>query len=724
MRRRLLGLSATVFWVVMFCVIGAGVNLFAQDSSYALRFGVYGGYALNNHLAEFTKIEGTQSCCLGFNGGSGKGIAIGLLAEKQLSEVFLMNLRLNYVQLNGNMTTPEATTILLGEQNSAGVFEHRLDAKLAVGGIEPLLGFRILDNILLYEGLRVGFFLSKQYEQKEQIVQPSGVGTFADGNGQDTRKRTRNEFSGNIPTVNALQMSAVLGLSMEFPLKKNGGLYLAPELWYDFGLTNITPRSEKSNWSVNSWRFGLALKFGTPFVNEPEQERRQQRFIDTLRLPKPSIASEEFVKGESITRYDTLLSEEAQRITTFIRRTDTLFVPLPPAQVGATIHLVGIDEKGNEVAVRSLRVEEFLTSYSTPLLRYIFFEENASEIPARYKRLDASGIGAFRLRDVDASDKLATYYQILNIVGKRLKDNPQSRLRITGCTQDIRAEKGNIALARQRAQAVQNYLNTVWGIEEKRLEIEARELPLLASNSQTTDGAEENRRVELYSDNAYILAPLTNTDTARGVAPAGIRFMPHVSHSTSTVGWRFAVQQGTRLLKSFEAKGEVPRYLYWNPAQEKTELPSNDVQLEYRFEVQTTQGSAHAVGNIDVEQISISRKRTEGRSDKEIDRFSLILFPVRSAELGEENVRLLQAVKNRIQVDSRVSIRGYADRSGDAMVNRQLAENRARNTAEALNLRDSASVSGESLLYLFDNNLPEGRFYCRTVDILVETPVR
>ena len=36
--------------------------------------------------------------------------------------------------------------------------------------------------------------------------------------------------------------------------------------------------------------------------------------------------------------------------------------------------------------------------------------------------------------------------------------------------------------------------------------------------------------------------------------------------------------------------------------------------------------------------------------------------------------------------------------------------------------KDNAKGLGESVL-LYDNDIPEGRFYCRTVEVILETPL-
>jgi outer membrane protein OmpA-like peptidoglycan-associated protein len=69
-------------------------------------------------------------------------------------------------------------------------------------------------------------------------------------------------------------------------------------------------------------------------------------------------------------------------------------------------------------------------------------------------------------------------------------------------------------------------------------------------------------------------------------------------------------------------------------------------------------------------------------------------------------------------------VNGYTDKLGDEEINERISERRARSVARRLNI-PGAKVEGlgESEL-LYDNDLPEGRYYCRTVQIIIETPVK
>ena len=88
-----------------------------------------------------------------------------------------------------------------------------------------------------------------------------------------------------------------------------------------------------------------------------------------------------------------------------------------------------------------------------------------------------------------------------------------------------------------------------------------------------------------------------------------------------------------------------------------------------------------------------------------------------------------QFVKDAIKSTSQTTITGTTDRLGEADYNIELSKSRALSVRDyllsiqpTLQLKEVKGI-GASILP-FDNNVPEGRYYCRTVSIEVKTPVR
>jgi outer membrane protein OmpA-like peptidoglycan-associated protein len=92
-------------------------------------------------------------------------------------------------------------------------------------------------------------------------------------------------------------------------------------------------------------------------------------------------------------------------------------------------------------------------------------------------------------------------------------------------------------------------------------------------------------------------------------------------------------------------------------------------------------------------------------------------------KLSGRNKNFDDVVKNRVRPKSSIVITGYSDKMGEARANQRISDARAKEVSRLMKL-SGAKVRGvgESDL-LYDNDLPEGRFYCRTVVITIETAV-
>ena len=101
---------------------------------------------------------------------------------------------------------------------------------------------------------------------------------------------------------------------------------------------------------------------------------------------------------------------------------------------------------------------------------------------------------------------------------------------------------------------------------------------------------------------------------------------------------------------------------------------------------------------------------------------SLILFGFDRADISADNQALIDQVKQNITSRSMVKVVGYSDKVGEATYNQSLSERRAKAVASALSAERTSTLGVGESLPLYDNQTPEGRFYSRTVEIIVETP--
>jgi outer membrane protein OmpA-like peptidoglycan-associated protein len=335
---------------------------------------------------------------------------------------------------------------------------------------------------------------------------------------------------------------------------------------------------------------------------------------------------------------------------------------------------------------------------------------------------------------------------VLNIIGERLRKFPKATLSIHGCTDGFTAERDKADVAKKRGRVVMRYLKDIWKIEESRLKlVENTTQPVTPSVPlNDIDKQAENRRVELRSDNPQVLANITLIDTVRRVSPPTVRFRTELAHIDSVRSWRLLVWQGGRIVKEMTGKYAIPQTLEWRV--DERELATlhldGNIQanagetikpLEYMLSCVDSEGDTHRSQTKTLpietrtEEKNSARTRTSSFfAGKLVERFNLILFDFAKSNITDAQTPMMNLMKTRITPRSIVRVDGFTDRTGDNEFNRKLSLQRALGVAQALSFtpeQQQSNVMGYgSSLELYNNDLPEGRFYSRTVRVIVETP--
>ncbi|MGE3799692.1 MAG: OmpA family protein [Candidatus Kapaibacterium sp.] len=645
------------------------------------RIGFYGGLGLNLHAGSFFGIPEAPACCLNdstaFGGDLGFGFGGGFLFELPLSPKWFMEFRAGYSSVGANLKTQaNIGPVLVGESDTAsGISEYLLDAGLSEIGGSATIGWRPISAPVTFRlGPQVGFFVGKSFTQQEELTEPSsGAFIMPDG----SVSRIRNQASGDIAKT-TFQVNALLGVDYELPMNADRTLLLVPELTYSFP---FAPVRSDLDWYVHQIRAGVALKYSFP-------------------LPKPVPP---------------------------IPPSETPAEPPPPPSlpvIAANVKAVGVTRAGVEEEILQITVEEFINTQTHAMLNYIFFEENSSTIPTRYVQYGGDASSKFNYDMLRDQGTLAVYHQILNIIGARMKADPAAKITLTGTNANEGVEEGNRALSKGRAESVKNYLTERWGIEPGRIDLKDRNLPSLPSNPDSTDGDQENRRVEIVSNRESLLEPVTTDDTLRTVDPPTIRVKTNYTADAGIENWSLQIRQGPQLLKEYSGEGNVPEKFDWNIEEDPSNIPRRQQPLTMVLSLRDGQGQTEsAVTQLPVEQITIQRKRQDTLDDIVYDRFNLITFEFNSAKLSPPSKKIAKEIRDRIKAESTVKIVGYSDRLGEAEHNLKLSTERAQNTAKELRVPVENAVGGGENTELYNNDLPEGRFYSRTVGIVIETPV-
>lgn len=380
-----------------------------------------------------------------------------------------------------------------------------------------------------------------------------------------------------------------------------------------------------------------------------------------------------------------------------------------------------------------LVMEQFQTWDLYPLLNYVFFDLGSSELDSRYKLFrNSAQTGNFTDTTI-AGGTLDKYYHILNIYGYRLNKFPDATINIVGCNDGTTAEEKRAGLSAERAQNVFNYLKDVWNIDEKRMNIVIKNKPDVVSNLKDSLGIVENRRVEIQSKEWEIMKPVFDKDPKTFPQPEKMKFtMKNGIENDLITKRRIEIKKGNSDWKVLTNIGITDNRTTWDWMNDDEEYPKNNDPYTAKLVLTTTSGAECSSDpiTIPVMQVTTTEKMVEKLVDSTVERYSLILFPFDRSDAGPLNERIMNDyVYDRAKPKSVIEVIGHTDVVGLYEHNQKLSERRAttvfngiqRKTGGKVGLINKRGVGEEEPLYT--NDLPEGRFYNRTVQVIIKTPI-
>jgi len=643
--------------------------LFSQTSKSPITYGFYGGLNFNFHSPDFrdpnTKISKNayqvDTMSRFSTNSTSIGLALGGIINYMLNNNFQLSGRIGY---NGLGTTLTSSNRRFNGTDTVSV-NSDIDASLGAIEISPIArAYNLFGNtpLSVLGGLEFSIPILSSYTHIDRAA-----------NGNETpllnNQQIHDRISDPIASLDAsIRAALVLGLDYEIPVTKT--MTFIPEVTFRMPFTNVSSSDAFDSWSVPQLRVGLSVTFG----------------------------------------HDNKIGDD-----------DT------PSNLEARMDNIGYySQDGVYTTLNYLKVEDISYSELYPLVPYIFFNANDKKpLETEYTASSTTAkAGGFTLTSL-SPDAVDINKNLLDIVGYRMKQNPDWSLTITGTT-DGKTESKNTTVAKERTEFAKNYLMNSYGIDEKRLNIIARGLPAKPSANTIPEAEAENRRVEFSSTNSELLAPITlKSDNQRITYPELIEFRPTALSNKGMRDWSLSITQAGKVLRTFSGTG-MPTPQRWQIR--PNELSGSQINVEYLLTVSDSSGVKKEVyGSVPVEYLSSTKKRTEQLADKSVSKFSLILFDFDKADLSEDNTRIVEEnVLPAIQYNSTVTIIGYSDALGDANYNQKLSQKRADIVKKVLEakVRDAkytAKGVGENVP-VFDNNSVIGRHLSRTVQIIVETP--
>jgi outer membrane protein OmpA-like peptidoglycan-associated protein len=708
------------FLAVLIC--SSTITMFAQppdttrvntpaDERMDIRVGVFGGGVSSIHRVNFFELPGLSGNTTAFYEGAGVGGYAGFMLEVPFLPWLHVDLRGNVLQQNGTLkayseTFPVGT--LDGNVDEA-TFQRTLEATLATAGGQLLLGISPVQNLNIYLGTRANLFFIKSYTQIETLLEPS-YGRFENG------LRTRNAQSGGLPIVRALGVAnlgiALMGgISYEFPVNAAQSITIAPEVFAARGITNVIQARDVTGenvlWQIDNLQAALAVRW---------YPARSARFnAEEYQLKKLMNLEKDIAKQR------VAIQEQLQELRT--------------SGISAKItEVVGISADGKETPNPTVRVEEFRSTKHVQLLPYVFFNDNSFVIPMRYKRLTASEHTTFRVASLDKLKALDVYYALLNIIGKRMEERPAVVLTVTGCAVNVGVgtEPKAAKLADQRAQAVSDYLQDVWKITAKRIVIQRRTTLDVAANDTSNDAATnaaDNRRVELSSDDASILAPVEFETTRNMVNPPTLRLGLNANAGPGLKQWELEIAQfegrEVRTLQATAGGNTIPPQYTWNIDADERNIPAVSGSMDVRFgitDIDNRNVDAPILA-IPVEVLTLADRQRKGvnagsntnaSANPNANRINTYTIGLVACE--SQTATTLQSIKSAVQSrsQSRVGLDSYSNAPRSAAFAQTLGVQNSHINASA------TSKTRTLELLKNDASLPEGRAYNNAVHLEVQ----
>ncbi len=361
-----------------------------------------------------------------------------------------------------------------------------------------------------------------------------------------------------------------------------------------------------------------------------------------------------------------------------------------------------------------------------PIRNFVFFDEGSTIIPKRYIQLNSAAADNFKEEHLfepkpqqaagRSARQMEVYYNVLNVLGDRMRKYPNTEIALYGASK--KGDEAGLVMAK----AIKNYLVDVFGINAKRIGTFGQTKPEIPSHQpggtrELNLVTAEDNRVDITSKYLELLLPVKIMALQEDPIDADILFTVTGSENI-LASWSVEVSDNKGRVKNF------------GPFKANQERISGNTILgdaedgEYKV---VMIGQAQNGATITKEQ-RIRLARSEGPQDQTGLRFSILFEFDQSKTVATYDKFLTETVVPKIPAGSNVVIHGHTDLIGEESHNLTLSRSRAADAMNVIqrelnktgkkNVKFDTYGFGEDVRRSpFENNLPEERFYNRTVII-------
>ncbi|MDR3696661.1 OmpA family protein [Mucilaginibacter sp.] len=374
-----------------------------------------------------------------------------------------------------------------------------------------------------------------------------------------------------------------------------------------------------------------------------------------------------------------------------------------------------------------------VVSETFPVLNSVFFDDGSTAIPSRYILLtkeQAIGFKEDQLQNAQSpsgtgrsAGQLTVYHNVLNVLGDRMRANPTATVSLEGSSAQGPKD------AKEFAESIKLYLVTVFEIDGSRISTHGsfkahpssehpggtKELVLLRA---------ENRRVDIESKSPELLVE------AGGGMMKPVQIITNQENPLD-FDVVFNVDSAQEKVKSWsvnatDERGTVQHFGPFTGNQQGLpaatilgDSPGGDYKITMLAELNN--------GSTVTKETSVHLLRPDPMITNG-SRYSIVFDFDKAKSIAEYDKFLTTIVAPLIVDGATVTIHGHTDIIGLETYNQKLSEERAQQTQKIIeraiansgrdHVKFETTGFGEDANHSpFDNNLPEERFYNRTVII-------
>lgn len=672
-----------IIFYFIFSHILSSQNNFDSTNNKFFYIGPVGGFNYVWNETQIPCIDGEN--CGKFRDGTDIGYFVGITGIYDIiSGLLSIEGRVLYdVRPVSLTTTVDNFTILDPETDKYVPFVRDFSFEGNLNYLVLDLGIRVKPFDYLPISFKASFdagnpVFGKNYSNIETIVSPNSI-SFPDAGKSRTIDEGELQDAGT-----ALGVSG--GLAADFYLNDN--ILISPEVTYRYGLNSVMSSTE---WNTNILRIGASIVW--KIDNKDSYEEPEEPFIEEeVIVEEPEIIVEIDEPPVSI---------EKDTVQDFAKPDD---VQLPVI---------------NNISSDDILFSETIVTETYPLLPYIFFDSSSANIkPAYINSISSDNFDEHSL----PKNTLGIYYNLLDILGHRLAGKSKSILYINGTTDGIELTDINsrAMIAEKRANAVKDYFVNKWKINPDRLKVSSNDKPEKPTSEEYMEGFAENRRVELYSDDPDILMPVIHSRFNELIPKdRNISVEIDLNRPDDVTAWTAKATSNGKFVEEWSGI-DPPENLNMRIDFRNENSIINSESIDFDIKLELNDGSVQE-GSLTIPVQRITEKY-------EVGRLNLIVFDFNSSEITDINSRMLNSfLSDAIKDNSHVNVIGSTDKLGELKYNMNLSKRRAVGVKDFIAKKipkvkfDEVKGIGPSDIK-YDNSIPEGRFYCRTVLVEVHTP--